>query len=166
MVLARRLGWPAFYLMDNAFATSIRLGEWDWADAELESMIGDDVEPLSRSVALSDLISLRAYRGEPTADLAADLEAIPSSGADSVKEVTNAFTTAAVAFATGRYDLARTEYHRFGATFNQGAAEGFLWAARCALRSGDLEGARQDLDQVDAIERTLGSAVLAARCHL
>ena len=162
MVLARRLGWPAFYLIDNAVGNSIRLGEWDWAAAELESMTGDDVEPLSRSVALADLLLIRAYRGEPTADLAADLFNIPSSGADSVKEVSKTVTTAAVAFVTGSYDLARTEYHRFAAIFNQGAAEAFLWAARCALLAGDLEGARQDLDQVDAIERR-GRAIDAER---
>jgi tetratricopeptide (TPR) repeat protein len=153
MVLARRLGWPAFYLMDNAFSNSIRLGEWDWAAAELEPMIGDDVERLSRSVAIADLISLRAYRGEPTADLAAHLEAMPSSGADSVSEGATAWSKAAIAFAKGQYDAARSEVHRYQALFNQGAAEALLWGTRCALLSRDIESARHDLDQADAIER-------------
>jgi class 3 adenylate cyclase/tetratricopeptide (TPR) repeat protein len=162
MALARRLGWTAFYLMDNAFSCSIRLGEWDWAVAELEPMLADDVEPLSRSVGMADLIQLRAYRGEPTTGLVSELEAMPTSGADPVKEGTLAWTRAAVAYAAGRYDVARTECHRFTEIFNQGAAEGLLWATRCALLSHDAKGARHDLDRADAIPRR-GRAIDAER---
>ena len=151
--LARRLGWPAFYLADNAFTCALRLGEWDWAAAEVAPMVADDVERLSRSVGIADLIQLRSYRGEPTADLAAELEAMPTGEADSVKDGTIAWTRAAAAYATGRYAEARAEAGRYAEIFNQGAAEGLLWGARCALLSHDVGSARDDLDRVDAIER-------------
>jgi class 3 adenylate cyclase/tetratricopeptide (TPR) repeat protein len=165
IVLTRRLGIPPFNLIDNAYSTAFRTGEWDWAAAELEPMLGEDVDPLTRAVALSDAIQLRLFRGEPTAEWIADLEAIPTSGADPVKEGTLAWTRAAIAFANGRYDVARPECHRFAGIFAQGAAEGFLWAARCALLSRDPEGARQDLGQADAIPRR-GRAIDAERTTL
>ena len=162
IALARRLGIPPFNLIDNAYSTAFRTGEWDWAGAELEPMLGEEVDPLTRAVALADAIQLRLFRGEPTAEWMADLEAIPTSGADPVKEGTLAWTRAAIAFANGRFDVARTEAHRFAGIFSQGAAEGFLWAARCALLSNDAEAARQDLALVDGITRR-GRAIDADR---
>jgi class 3 adenylate cyclase/tetratricopeptide (TPR) repeat protein len=162
IALTRRLGIPPFNLIDNAHSTAFRTGEWDWATAELEPMLGEDVDPLTRAVALADAIQLRLFRGEPTAEWIADLEAIPTSGADPVKEATLAWTRAAVAYVSGRYDVARTEAHRFAGIFSQGAAEGFLWAARCALLSNDPEAARQDLTLVDGIARR-GRAIDADR---
>jgi tetratricopeptide (TPR) repeat protein len=162
IALARRLGIPPFNLIDNAYSTAFRTGEWDWAGAELEPMLGEEVDPLTRAVALADAIQMRLFRGEPTAELMAELEAIPTSGADPVKDGTLAWTRAAVAFASGRYDVARPECLRFAGIFIQGAAEGFLWAARCALLSNDPEAARQDLALADGIARR-GRAIDADR---
>ena len=162
IALNRRLGVRSFHQFDNAFGASIRTGEWDWAAVELEPLLGEEVDPLTRAIALGDLIQLRAFRGEPTAGATADLEALPTSGIDPVKPATLAWTRAAVAFATGRYDTARIQAHRFTELFSQGAAEGFLLAARCALLSRDLDGAREEFAQVDGIGRR-GRAIDAAR---
>jgi predicted metal-dependent phosphotriesterase family hydrolase len=58
-----------------------------------------------------------------------------------------------VAFATGRYDLARTHARRYAEIFSQGAAEGLLLAARCALLSHEPDGAREELALVDGVGR-------------
>jgi class 3 adenylate cyclase/tetratricopeptide (TPR) repeat protein len=162
IALANRLGTRSFHLLDNAFGASIRTGEWDWAADQLEPMLGAEVDPLTRAIALADIIGLRAFRGEPTAGLAADLEAVPTSGADPVKPATLAWTRAAVAFATGRYDLARTHARRYAEIFSQGAAEGLLLAARCALLSHEPDGAREELALVDGVGRR-GRAIDADR---
>ena len=65
-------------------------------------------------------------------------------------------------FAAGHYDIARIQAHRFTELFSQGAAEGFLLAARCALLSRELDGAREEFAQVDGIGRR-GRAIDAAR---
>jgi class 3 adenylate cyclase/tetratricopeptide (TPR) repeat protein len=162
IMLARRLGIPPFNLIDNAFNGAIRTGEWDWAAGELEPMLGEELDPLTRSVVLADTTQLRALRGEPTAELVADLEAMPTSGVDPVKDGTLAWTRGAVAFATGRYEFSRTQSHRFAEVFPQGVAEGTLLAARCALLSRDAEGAGQDLATVDGTGRR-GRAIDADR---
>ncbi len=153
IALARRLGVRSFQLVDNAYAGAIRTGEWDWAAAELEPMLGEDADTLTRAIALANIIQLRAFRGEPTAGLLADLEGLPASGADAVNATTLAWTGSALAFATGRYDIARIGFRRFAEVFSQGAAEGLLLAARCALLSHDREGARAELAAVDGLGR-------------
>jgi tetratricopeptide (TPR) repeat protein len=165
IALSRRLGVRSFNLIDNAYSASIRTGEWDWAEAELAPLLGEELDPLTRGIVLSDLLQLRAFRGEPTSGLADDLEAIPTSGADPVKEGTLAWSRAATAYASGRYDVARTQWHRFAEIFAQGAPEALLLAGRCALLAGDSEGARGDLAQVDAIGRR-GRAIDADRTTL
>jgi tetratricopeptide (TPR) repeat protein len=162
IALSRRLGVRSFNLLDNAYNASIRTGEWDWAEAELAPLREEELDQLTRAIVLADLIQLRAFRGEPTTALASELEAIPTSGADPVKEGTLAWSRAADAYASGRYDVARTQWHRFAEVFAQGAAEGFLFAARCGLLAHKAEEARQDLARVDAIGRR-GRAIEADR---
>ena len=162
IALSRRLGVPSFNLLDNANNAAIRTGDWDWAEAELAPLLGEELDQLTRAIVLVDLIQLRAFRGEPTSGLAADLEAIPTSGEDPVKDGTLAWGRGAIAYASDRYDDARTQWHRFAEVFGQGAAEGFLLAARCALLAHKAEDARQDLARVDAVGRR-GRAIDADR---
>ena len=162
IALSRRLGVRSFNLMDNAYNAAMRTGEWDWVEAEFAPLLGEELDPLLRGVVLSDLLTLRAFRGEPTSGMADDLEAIPTSGADPVKEGTLAWSRAATAYASGRYDVARTQWHRFADVFSQGALEAFLLAGRCALLARDSEGARGDLAKADAVGRR-GRAIDADR---
>jgi tetratricopeptide (TPR) repeat protein len=152
--IARRLGDRSFQLMDNACAAAMRTGDWDWATGQLEPMLADEIDPLTRAVAISDLVVFRAARGQPTADLVADLEAMPGGGADTrVMQTTLAWSKAWIAFSAGRHDAARAEFHRFGEVFTQGLAEGSLLAAHCALFAHDADGAREDLDRAQSVGR-------------
>ncbi len=153
LALGRRLGLRSFQTVDNAFVAAMRTGEWDWAIAELEPMRADDVDPLTRAVATSDLILIRAARGLPVNDLMAELEAATDQPGDLVKPVGLAWSAAWIAFAAGRYEEARRESHRYADLWNQGVAEGALLAARCAVLAGDAHGAARDLGQGDVAGR-------------
>jgi len=162
IALARRLGVQSSTLTDNAFSGAMRTGEWEWEVAELELLHGEEGDPLVRTVAISGLISLRAARGEPTASLVADLEALPESEGDPLRPANVAWSRAWLAFVTGRCDVARTEFHRAAAIMAQGAPDFFLLAARAALLSHDVEAARQDLAVVQRSGRR-GRAIDADR---
>jgi hypothetical protein len=153
LAAARRLGVRSFHLFENARDQAIRLGEWDWIFTELSALLEEGADPLDRTTALGGLITILAYRGAPTADLIATLEAIPMSGDDTVKPTTIAEVTSAVAFAAGRYDLARVRSHEYGGLLSQARAEAHLRGAHCALLAGDAAGVRDDLAIVDAIGR-------------
>ncbi len=145
IALGRRLGERSFQIFDNAFVAAFRAGEWDWAATELEPMIGEETDPAVRGVAIADMIQLRTARGEVTADLLADLVALPSSDGDLVKPATIAWSGAWVAFANGDYGRARSQGRRYAEVFIQGTVEGSLIGARSAIMAGDRDAAREDL---------------------
>ena len=165
IALARRLGYRHFQILDNAFVLAIRAGEWDWAAAQVEPMLGEEVETLTRAVALSDIIQVRAFRGEPIAEALADLEALPTSGVDPGKSANIAGARAAAAFAAGQYDAARAEGHRFAEVFVQANLEGLLIATRCSLLLREQGRAAEELVLVESDERR-GAAVTADRMTL
>ncbi len=162
IVLARRLGYRHFQILDNASQLALRTGDWDWAVAQVEPMLGDDVEPLTRAVALADIITIRAFRGEPIAEALADLEALPTSGADPVKAGTVAVAQTSAAFAAAQYDVARAAAHQYAQIFAQGGLELFVIATRCALLARKPELAAEDLARVEGSERR-GAVVTAER---
>jgi class 3 adenylate cyclase/tetratricopeptide (TPR) repeat protein len=150
---SRRLGIRSFHLFENARDSAVRLGEWDWIDGELTALLEADVDPLDRTIATGGLIAILAYRGVPTADLAADLEAIPMVADDMIKAVTIEESNAAVSFAAGRYEQARANCHRYGQLFAQARNEAYLQAARNAVLASDAEGVRDDLAVVESLAR-------------
>jgi class 3 adenylate cyclase/tetratricopeptide (TPR) repeat protein len=165
IALARRLGYRHFQILDNAFVLAIRAGDWDWAAAQVEPMLGDEVETLTRAVALSDIILVRAFRGEPIAEALADLEALPTSGVDPVKSANIAGARASAAFAAAQYDVARAQGHRFAEIFGQASLEGFLISTRCSLLLREPGRAAEDLALVERDERR-GAVVSADRMTL
>ena len=151
IALARRLGSRSFQLMDNAVTGAIRTGEWDWADAELEPLRGEDTEPVVRSVMLSDSIMIKALRGEPTDALVADYRGLPADPGDTVKAAGTAWSQGILAFADGRFDVARREFLSFRDIFPGGGDEAMLFASRCDILAGHADLARADIAQVDKI---------------
>ena len=145
IAVARRLGVRSFNLMDNSFTAALRTGEWDWADSQLEAALAEEIDPLTRAVALADTIQTQAARGESTDGLIAELESLPAGDHGTVQRAPLAWSRAWAAFAAGRHDDARTEFHRFGELFSQGVVEASLHAARAALWSSDADGALEDL---------------------
>ncbi len=84
------------------------------------------------------------------------------SGDDTVQPVTIAEVGAWVAFAEGRYDLARERAHTTGELFHQALLEARILAARCALLAGDRVAAGEDL-AVAAASGRRGRTVVAER---
>ncbi len=144
LALERRLGERSFQMLDNAVSAAIRTGDWDWAEAALEPMVNDDIDPVIRLVAISDTISLRALRGESTDRLMADAEAIPPRSGDTVKPATIAWSKGFLGFVEGRFDVGRREILRFAEIFAPGTSEAALLAARCDILAGDAKLARSD----------------------
>ncbi len=153
LAISRRLGIRSFHLFENARDSALRLGEWDWIDSELTALLEADVDPLDRTTAIGGLIAILAYRGAPTVDLVADLDAIPMVADDMIKAMTIEDSRAAVSFAAGRYEQARAHCHRYGELFAQARNDAYLQAARNAVLTGDAKGARDDLAVVESIAR-------------
>ena len=62
------------YLVGNATSTAIHVGDWDWALGEVRDPIWDDLEPAERIWLGATEAEILADRGEPVAELIAELE--------------------------------------------------------------------------------------------
>ncbi len=153
IALERRLGRRSFQIMDNGVTGALRTGAWDWALAELEPMLGDEIDPVIRLVAISDSIFLRASRGEAVDRLVAEAESIPPRSGDTVKPASIAYSNAGLGFVEGRFDVGRREALRFGEIFAPGTGDGALLAAHCDILAGDPGLARKDLALLEATPR-------------
>ncbi len=154
LALAHRIGEWHSGLMDNATACAFRTGAWDGALSELEPMLGEDLDPLTRSDLLSWLIQLHVLRGEPTATFTTELASLPASGDDWFVNLNRASSRMWTAFVEGRYDAARAESlncQQALTSQNIGVDVVFaLMGARSALLAGDAISAEHQLGQVAA----------------
>lgn len=107
-------------------------------------MVSDDIDPVIRLIAISDMISLRAMRGGSTDRLMADAEAIPPRSGDLIKPASIAWSKGFVGYVVGRFDVGRREILRFAEIIASGTSEAALLAARCDILAGDAELARSD----------------------
>ena len=162
IALEERGGGRSFQINDIAFTATLRLGEWALAREIVEPLIGDDVDPSIRGIFIANVLTLRAFRGEPVAELFAELQALPDREDDSVKQATLAWSTALSAIGEGRYRDARAPLLRYGALFVQNDVEVALETSRCDLQAGDLELARADIAIVERSSRR-GRAIEADR---
>ena len=149
LVLSRRLGRRDAHLLDNAFGGALRVGEWDWILGEIEEERRDDQDRLMNLVRLSDLIVLRALRGEPVDALLVDIESLPEDERDSVYATAVSQARAWAAFAAGRYDETRLECHRLAAGLSEMIAPAHILAAHADLAAGNLKAFREDLAVVE-----------------
>ena len=161
MAIAERLGERGFQLFDNAFNAGAAIGDWDSLEALLEPLLTLETGS-TLAVAVSDLLALRALRGEPTDDLRAQLQALPDVHGDTVRPAVLAWSDTILAFAAGEYAVARAHAHDYTAVFSQGVAEGYVLAARCALGLRDASAARDDLERSEPTTRR-GRAIDAER---
>jgi tetratricopeptide (TPR) repeat protein len=153
IALQRRLGVRSFQMVDNTFGAAMRVGDWVLAAELLEPLLGDDLDPAIRCVALSDSVILAAPRGEPVEVLLAAIDAIPDREDDIVKPTTALWTRGVVAYADGRYEVAREAIRKAGDMYSQGLADAYLLAARSALHLGNATWAADDLAVVDGTPR-------------
>ncbi|MGH2407685.1 MAG: adenylate/guanylate cyclase domain-containing protein [Candidatus Limnocylindrales bacterium] len=162
MALARRLGARNFNLLDNAFSAAFRIGDWEWALPEVDAARSEETDPLARAVALADTLQFMIVRGQPTATLFAELEAIAHGAPDTdVRAAPLWWARGFEALSAGRYQAARTHFGDFATAFGQGAAEASLLSARAALWARDGAGAAAHLAAVEPARR--GRAIDADR---
>ncbi|MGZ3632653.1 MAG: AAA family ATPase [Candidatus Limnocylindrales bacterium] len=164
LAIAERLGFRGFQLFDNAFNMGLALGEWEPLEGLVEPMLATETGSI-RAVAAVDLLTLRAYRGQPTDDLLAQLRSLPDAVGDTVKPTVLAWAAMTSAFMGGDYATAREQAHEYTRLFSQGIAEGHLFAAHFALALRDAAAARDDLEHTQ-LETRRGRFVEAERAGI
>jgi len=165
--LSRKLGMRgyAYYLLGNAAEMAIRMGDWDWALAELEEAVADSEHDTAAQMRRAEILGLRGH------DVAAELQGLADLAAgwtelqaqSSVGE-----SRALVALARGELraalDLAQAAY-RINAAPDGTGMETAIRAAS-GLRDGDaVSDALRVLEpfpgRVTTAVRHEGEAVLA-----
>jgi hypothetical protein len=149
MQLAERLGTRSFNLRSNAFAAAFRSGDWDLAIAVTEADLAEALDPLMRAAAIADLIGPKALRGEPVADLQAEMEGLTAGLEGELAASWVTWALAWIAFAAGRDREAHDALRHGGEVFPMSRLEAALEAARFALWTGDVPLA--EIDLADAV---------------
>ncbi|MDQ2690296.1 MAG: AAA family ATPase [Chloroflexota bacterium] len=152
LALARRLGLRnlALVLLGNAAEFALRIGEWDWAMRELESVDTDGLDPTTMSIPLTALVMYRAARGEDIADDLAVLGALEPQIDDPSALAGIEAVRADTAFFDGRFDESRARMRRALELTEIGAAEALVRSVRTSLWLGDVDAARESLAAVEA----------------
>jgi class 3 adenylate cyclase/tetratricopeptide (TPR) repeat protein len=141
--LQRRTGDRSFTMLDNAVYASIRVGEWDWAIAELEAALPEETDAMARGAALGSLAQFRAYRGLDATPLLEELDQLAAS-----LDAGSAFKALGRAhrgLASGDLAAAIEGAQRFAEGWSQGHVEVRVLATRAALWSRDVSTARECL---------------------
>jgi hypothetical protein len=111
--LAKKLGMRgfAYYLLGNAAETAIRMGDWDWALAELDQAVSESEHDAAAQMRRAELLGLRGH------DVAADLERLAdlaAAGTEFQSQSSVGESRAVVALARGdlraALDLAQAAY--------------------------------------------------------
>ncbi len=152
MALARRIGdRTALFSMRALLGWAQQIsGDLDGALASFEAGLADEPEPADALILLDGVIVVRAVRGEPVADLLAELERLAAGMTDWNVLWTTVDAPAWSAFCEGRFDDAGRRW-REGAARNPVTATAWLHqAAGIALLQGQAEVAAADLAALDA----------------
>jgi hypothetical protein len=132
---------------------AMRVGEWDWAIAQLEAALPEETDAMARGTALAGLLQFRALRGEDTSGLLAEMAPLAASldAETGVRFLDMAH--AHVEFASGDLAVARTRAAGFARTWQQGQTDGWRLATRAAIWTRDVDAARLEVAE---FERTVG----------
>ncbi len=144
---ARRLGQRAWsdVFLTNAAVNARWTGDWDWALLELEEMLAGNVEREGRIICLSAMIQIGALRGDPVAELLAEVERLAEDATDRQILAGVDGARAASIMVSGELIPAAEAYRR-AAAFTTGATADYVaLAARAAIRAGDPISATSDL---------------------
>jgi tetratricopeptide (TPR) repeat protein len=164
LTLARRLGQrhAAVVCAGNGAESAFRVGEWDWAVAELASISIDDLEEVDQAVLAQAAMYFRACRGQGLDDLLEVHERLGALESDEFRGSTIALARAMTAFAAGRFDDASRDWRWIAEVSASNLPDSLARSARAALWGGDTDGARRDLEALTAV-RIHGPAVKADR---
>jgi class 3 adenylate cyclase len=154
LAISKRLGTRPFQVLDNAAGNALRVGEWDWAIGELEARYAIEVEPLARTVVISDLYLFRSLRGEPLQALIAEADALVAGEPDaSLRMVGRQWMRMLDGFLAGDHELARTSARRVAAAFEQSNADAMGIAAHASILAADEDAAAEDLAALNESRR-------------
>ena len=165
--------WAVRYLLGNAFEGAFQVGEWDWAQHELQQQRSQDLETRERLWFESMDLIIRAYRGEPV-KAEGDRLASLASGFDDVQYQLFPMW---VRLNTALVDDRSADVIQLAAealSLGPAAADAAPIGARAAIWGGDAATARRMLDaysvarsgrRTDAMRATMeaGIAMLEGR---
>ncbi len=152
------------YLVGNATDTAISVGDWDWALGEVRDPIWDDAEPAERIWLGATEAEILAARGEPVADLIAELKGIAERFDDPQYRGNAMYAGWVAMLAAGRYHQVIEPGLASLAWGGQGAVDGVPPVlCRGALRTRDATLIRKMLSVfAGARKGRVASARLAA----
>jgi tetratricopeptide (TPR) repeat protein len=149
--LARRIGHRPRTLLfaNNIGYTSFLTGDWDAALAALEPPLAEDLERTDRMLLLSNVVIIRASRGEDVSAAMAELEEMVKSESEQMRgALLDAVANAALA--EGRLGDAAAAWRSVPAITASLGPIAYYQAARPMLWARDVDGAREDLAALDA----------------
>ena len=145
---ARRWGqkFGLRYLLGNAADTAIQVGDWDWSLGEARDAIWDDAEPAERIWLGAIEVEVLAARGEPVAELVAELERLASGFDDAQYRGQIEYVAWMQMMASGTYEEVVRRGKASLAWAGQGAIDGAPpIVCRAALRMDDADTIREML---------------------
>ena len=159
--------WAGRYLLGNAFDGAFQVGEWDWAQHELQQQLSQGLETAERLWFESGDLIIRAYRGE-LSRAGGDRLANLAQGFDDVQyQLVPLWVRLHTALVDGR--LADViELADEALALGPAAADAADIGARAATWDGDAATARRMLDaysmarpgrRTDAMRATMGAGI-------
>ena len=151
LAASRRLGnrHAGAMLLNIAAFAAVRIGDWPWALDALDTALAEDLEATDRLGIAVSALALRANRGEAVDTLLDEVTRLVGA-ADRARENDLQWSLGAVAFATGRLADARAAWRRCVEISPLVARWVLPFAARAAIWTRDVAGARDDLAAFDA----------------
>ena len=150
MAIARRLGqsgWLSTFPGVYGFG-ALRTGDWDLGVAELERAVAEQADPRARGILVNNLANLRAGRGEPTAELISELEALVALSKTTQFESYLLESRGWVELCDGRFEAAARTWRELVDLDPYGSNTTFMWLGRIALWRGDADSAAQIAEEL------------------
>ena len=148
LAAARRRGYHDALVISNAADAARRVGEWAWGLNLVDEALDEGFETSDRAELLVSSIVFHALRGDPTAELVAELERLFGGATDVYRIAYLEWAGGLVAFAAGRLREARERCRR-GIELTA-SPEALPYPARAAMWDRDADGVRTDLADLDA----------------
>jgi class 3 adenylate cyclase/tetratricopeptide (TPR) repeat protein len=159
--LARRIGMGvvSVSLVANGASLAIRTGDWDWANAALEEILGTTLDPGHRASALMARANLADLRGldDGRRHLQAEIEQLLAGIDDPNSAAALNDTLALRALAERRLADSHAAYH--ASALGDDDVEALVPAARLSLLMGDVDEARRDLAAAERAPGAFGRTI-------
>ncbi|MEO8463618.1 MAG: hypothetical protein ABI555_10415, partial [Chloroflexota bacterium] len=164
---ARQLGRrsPAAVMLANAYESALRIGDWTWAETELDTSLADQLDPEDRLWLLGGKVSIGALRGSADDTILDEMRRLVGSSTEPSLQTALALATGLAALGAGRLGDAREAWHRVTSLSASNLPDAMARASRAALWLGDSAGVAADLAVIDA-SGMHGAAIDADRVTL